>query len=102
MFSEAATSFSESIAGGHPYPGDRLLLIQSLVLAGQPSEALTVAEDGPQDDLTAAHLAWWARAAWEAGDADSAAGLIQPLWNGQSYAGPEWVSGLADRIFTSK
>jgi hypothetical protein len=102
MFTEAAVSFGESIAGGHPYPGDRLLLIQSLVLSGQPSKALMVAEDGPQDDLTANHLAWWARAAWEAGHSDRAAGLIQPLWNGQSYAGPEWVPGLADRIYSAK
>jgi len=99
LFADAAWSFKGSIRGGNPYPGDRTLLLQALVLAEKPVDAFAVAENGPTEDLTAQHVAWWARAAWESGNTHRSRELLQTLKLGDSYDGPEWVPGLAERVF---
>jgi len=101
LFADAVWSFEGSIRGGNPYPGDRTLLLQALVLSGEPAEALAAAETGPTEDLTAQHVAWWARAAFEAGNIHRSRELLQTLKVGNKFDGPEWVPGLAGRVFRS-
>ncbi len=96
--SKAADSLYLAIAQGHPYPTDHTLRLRALVEAGRSQEALAWAEEGPAEGLTATHMAWWVRAAWEAGDADRAAGLIRILRTPEGIDGPPWIRELAVTI----
>ncbi len=94
----AADAFSSAIDNGHPYPAEPTLRLRALVEAGRAEEALGWAEQGPREGLTAEYLAWWARAAWEAGAADRAAQLVRILRTPSGMDGPPWVRALADAI----
>jgi hypothetical protein len=94
----AADSFERAIQAGRPYPGERTLRLRALVEAGRVAEALAWAEGGPKDGLSAEHLAWWARAAYEAGDVARAAELITVLRTSGGLDGPPWLRKLEDRI----
>ena len=78
-FKQAASSFERGLQLEHSYPTERLLLIQSLTLSGNPEKALQFAEDGPKTDLTADYLVWWGRAAYETGQQSKAWQIWQPL-----------------------
>ncbi len=95
---EAAECFGSAIASGHPHPLDRLLQIQSLVESGEAKRALGLAEAGPRNELTAAHVAWWGRAAWEAGDEARASEILLQLRTPKGFDGPLWVSEIMEQI----
>jgi hypothetical protein len=95
---EAADAFEQAVVQGHPHPMDRSLCLQALVSAGRYSDAVRWAETGPQEDLTAQTIAWWARAAWLDGDADRAHTLLELIRMETVYDGPAWVKGMADRV----
>ena len=100
-FSEAADSFGQAIAAGHPYPDDAQLRLIALVQAGRAGEAVAWAEAGPREGLTADWIAWWARAAHDTGDIDRARSLIQMLYSDQKWDGPAWVPELAAQVQSS-
>ncbi len=99
QFVVAATALEKAMASDHPYPGDDTLCIAAWVSAGNPRRALEVAENGQKDGLTASHLAWWARAAWGAGEVDRARGLLEHLRTPKGFDGPEWVPSFAAVVF---
>lgn len=98
LYEEAAGSFEMSFRNGHPLDVDRRLKLQALVLAGRAPEALAWAESGPRSGLEAVDLAWWARAARDAGELDRARVVLSGLWNGQGWDGPGWVPSLAREL----
>jgi tetratricopeptide (TPR) repeat protein len=95
---DAADAFGRAVESGHPYPGDRTHKLRALVEAGLPEEALAWAEAGPKEGLSAAHLAWWARAAFEAGQRERAAELLAVLRTPGGLDGPAWLRQLAVQI----
>ena len=97
-FSEAADAFGEAILTGHPYPDGAEMQLIALVQAGRAGEALVVAEAGPQDGLTANWIAWWARAAHDTGQHVRARTLLEMLYDGQRWDGPDWVPELAAEL----
>ncbi|MDG1480874.1 MAG: hypothetical protein P8R54_14860 [Myxococcota bacterium] len=96
--SEAADAFGEAIRTGHPYPDDPQLRLMALVEAGRAQEALEWAEAGPRDGLTADWIAWWARAAHDAGHNERAIKIIQQLSDNGQWDGPVWVAELAAEL----
>lgn len=99
---EAATAFQRALEAGHPLDEDGLLLLVALVRAGRPAEALRHAEQGPREGLTAEYLAWWARAAADAGDPGLARRLLGPLGAGGAWDGPPWVAAFAGELGLSQ
>jgi hypothetical protein len=95
---DAADAFGRAVASGHPYPGDRTHKLRALVEADLPEEALAWAEAGPKEGLSAVHLAWWARAAFEAGQRGRAADLLAVLRTPGGLDGPAWLRDLAVQI----
>ncbi len=91
----AAVAFGEACARPHAHPLDRRLRLQALVLSGQATEAVAWAEAGPQEGLAAEDIAWWARAARDAGQPDDARRLLSMLREEGGWAGPDWVPALA-------
>jgi len=94
----AADAFGAAVETGHPHPLDRLLRLRALVESGQHEAACAWAADGPDDGLTAEYIAWWARAAWEAGRVDDARRLIGMLQTPDGWDGPPWVGALAAAV----
>ena len=94
----AADALQQAVATGHPHPSDYYLALVALVRSGQPEAALAWAESGPHEDLTAAHIAWWAQAAYDAEQHQRARELLAPLRTADGWAGPEWVAGLAQSL----
>ncbi|MEC7988279.1 MAG: hypothetical protein VX278_24140 [Myxococcota bacterium] len=89
---QAAIAFENAIQHGHPYPNDHTLLLIALVQSEQYIRALQLAESGPKENLTAEHIAWWARAAGEVGNVKRSQALFQMLVQPDgSYDGPAWV-----------
>ena len=99
QYREAGLAFERVLASNKPFPGDETLALVAWVSAGEHMRALAAAESGPQDGLTAAHLAWWARAAWGAGDKAQARSLLSKLKGPDGYDGPHWVTAFADTVF---
>jgi tetratricopeptide (TPR) repeat protein len=95
---DAADAFGRAVESGHPYPGDRTYKLRALVEAGLAEEALAWAEAGPKEGLSAAHLAWWARAAFEAGQRGRAAELLAVLRTPAGLDGPSWLRDLAVQL----
>jgi hypothetical protein len=96
--SEAADAFGTAIRTGHPYPDDSQLHLIALVQSGRSAEALAWAEAGPREGLTAEWIAWWARAARDAGQSERARVLIGQLYDGGRWDGPAWVPELAAEL----
>lgn len=96
--SEAADAFEEAIRTGHPHPDDPQLRLMALVEAGRAQEALKWAEAGPREGLTADWIAWWARAANDAGHSQRAMELIRQLSHDGRWDGPVWVAELAAEL----
>ena len=79
------------------HPLDPLLELQALVLAGRGGR-VALAQSSASTDLTAADLAWRARAARDVGQLDAARALLTPLRTAAGWAGPEWVGALATEL----
>ncbi len=94
----AAAALVRAVETGHPHPLDRLLALESLVLAGEPRRALEWAEAGPRDGLTADTVAWWGRAARDAGQLDVARQRVAMLAREGGWDGPRWVPALAAEL----
>ena len=94
----AADALEMAVLTGHPHPQDRLMALKAMLEAGEAERALAWAESGPSEGLTAELLAYWARAAWEAGDSARARELVEKLRTPEGYAGPPWVAELAATI----
>lgn len=95
---QAADAFARAIENGHPYPTEYTLRLRALVEAGRAIEALEWADAGPKDGLTAEHIAWWARAAYEAGQPSRARDLVMILRTPRGFDGPPWLHALAEKI----
>lgn len=95
---DAASAFGRALETAHPHPMDRSLRLQSLVEACQFPEALALARAGPTAGLTAADVAWWARAAAGAGEAEEALRVVRALKVSGGWDGPPWVPELAFRL----
>ncbi|MEC9390490.1 MAG: hypothetical protein VX944_10490 [Myxococcota bacterium] len=91
----AANAFGKGLECRNPHPLDRMLRLRALVQAGEPQEALELASRGPKSDLTAEYIAWWARAAVDAGDNEQAVRLMELLVLEQGYDGPAWFAEWA-------
>ena len=96
--SEAADAFAYSVEQGHPHPLDRVLCLKALVLSGRGEDAIQWSSNGPQENLTAEHVAWRARAAMLVGDYAHAASLFAVIKTGENYDGPEWVQDAVDEL----
>lgn len=94
-FRESATAFKRGMDCAHPHPLDRMLRLRALVLAGEFESAFAAAQAGPQDDLSAEYIAWWARAALRTGHTHRATSLIAMLRSSGGYDGPPWVAEVA-------
>ena len=69
-----------------------LLLLIALVQSKEYQRAFEWAEAGSKQNLTATHIAWWARAAKEVGQEERARSLFLMLRQPDgSYDGPSWV-----------
>jgi hypothetical protein len=96
--SGAASAFREAFSRSGEGRQERARLVEALVRAGQPTEALVIAEGGPTDGLEADELAWWAAAAEGAGQPARARALLAPLAAEGGWAGPPFVPALAERL----
>lgn len=94
----AAAAFAQAWALQGRGRADRGRLVASLVLSGRADEALRIAEEGVGEDLSAEELAWWARAAAEAGATARATALLRPLRGPQGWDGPAFVPALAAQL----
>jgi hypothetical protein len=97
---EAADAFGKGLKCDHPHALDGMLRIRALVEAGEAAEALEFAATGPQDDLTAEYIAWWARAAHESGHVAQSKSLIMMLQTEEGFEGPRWVSAFAEELLS--
>lgn len=98
-FGEAGRAFDLALASKKPFPGDETLRIVAWVSAGEHRRAFEAAETGPKDALTAEHVAWWARAAWGAGERARARALLSQLRVHGGYDGPPWLGAFANAVF---
>jgi hypothetical protein len=98
-FSSAGQAFDRALASEKPYPGDETLRLVAWVSAGEHQRALAAAQGGPKEGLTAAHLAWWARAAWGAGEKEQARRILSRLRGPDGFDGPQWVQSFATAVF---
>ena len=98
-FGEAGRAFDHALASEKPFPGDETLRIIAWVSAREYRRAFEAAESGTKDDLTALHLAWWARAAWGAGEHARARTLLSMLRTPSGFDGPPWVNEFAVTVF---
>ncbi len=98
QYAAAAGSFEQAILSGHPHPEDRFMRLRSLVEAGRGAEAVRWAEDGPQNNLTAQYIAWWARAALMVDDVPKAKKLLSMLSREGDFDGPYWVADFARAV----
>jgi len=99
QFRQAGLAFERALASNKPFPGDETLHLIAWVSAGEHQRALAAAESGQKDGLTAAHLAWWARAAWGAGEKAQAQKLLKMLQGPDGFDGPPWVNSFATSVF---
>ena len=91
----AADALEMAVLTGHPHPQDRLMALKAMLESGDAARAFAWAEAGPAEGLTAEDIAYWAMAAWRAGEADKARSLVGMLRTQGGYAGPPWVTDLA-------
>lgn len=94
----AAEAFGEAFTRSGEGRQERARLVEALVRAGAPADALEIAENGPTEGLEADELAWWAAAADGAGQPARARALLAPLAGPGGWAGPAFVPALAARL----
>jgi hypothetical protein len=94
----AAGAFEQAILTGHPHPEDRFMRLRTLVESGRGAEAIRWANSGPQSELTAQYIAWWARAALMVDDVEKAKALLSMLDRERYFDGPYWVADFARAV----
>lgn len=91
----AEQAFARAVETGHPHPDDVGLRLRALVSLGRHEEALAWMATHAPEELDAAEVAWWARAAAGSGQAGRARELLRLLRVEGGWDGPEWVGELA-------
>jgi len=95
----ASLAFENAVRGIRPHPMDFTFFVRCAVEAGRAQDALKWAEnEGPKENLTAEYIAWWAKAAMEAGDLELAKARLIALKKPDHWDGPGWVAGFAQEL----